>query len=171
MLRSKRAVDNQITILHGWYREQKQSNLTIAWKLTMYAHAETALQKRCRFGRCDSSCRSAGFHTLTERAVESTKSQAKAHRWCNRGCTAGFLVQRVSAGAVRRCTITPRGAVMIILVIIMIRICNNNNNLYAESGQTLGGSFSAVSKPNFTTKYLCENSRRDLHNTLRCTVL
>ena len=32
-------------------------------------------------------------------------------------------------------------------------ICNNNNDLYTESGQTLQGSFSAVSKPNFTSKY------------------
>ena len=30
-------------------------------------------------------------------------------------------------------------------------------------------SFSAVSKPNFTSKYTCESSRRDLHNTLLCT--
>ena len=51
-------------------------------------------------------------------------------------------------------------------------ICNNNNNdLYAESGQTLQGSFSAVSKPHFASKYSLESSRRDLHNALLCTVL
>ena len=33
------------------------------------------------------------------------------------------------------------------------------------------GSFSAVSKPNFASKYALENSRRDLHNALLCTSL
>ena len=37
--------------------------------------------------------------------------------------------------------------------------------------QTLKGSFSAVSKPNFASKYAFESSRRDLHNALLCTVL
>ena len=36
---------------------------------------------------------------------------------------------------------------------------------------TLKGSFSAVSKPNFASKYALESSRRDLHNALLCTVL
>ena len=35
----------------------------------------------------------------------------------------------------------------------------------------LHGSFSAVSKPNFASKYSLESSRRDLHNALLCTVL
>ena len=35
----------------------------------------------------------------------------------------------------------------------------------------LQGSFSAVSKPNFASKYSVESSRRDLHNPLLCTVL
>ena len=35
----------------------------------------------------------------------------------------------------------------------------------------LAGSFSAVSKPNFATKYALESSRRDLHNALLCTDL
>ena len=38
-------------------------------------------------------------------------------------------------------------------------------------GQTLEGSFSAESKPNFASKYAFESSRRDLHNALLCTVL
>ena len=33
------------------------------------------------------------------------------------------------------------------------------------------GSISAVSKPNFATKYSLESSRRDLHSALLCTVL
>ena len=33
------------------------------------------------------------------------------------------------------------------------------------------GSFSAVSKPNFVSKYALESSRRDLHNALLCTAL
>ena len=37
--------------------------------------------------------------------------------------------------------------------------------------QTLQGSFSAVSKPNFARKYAFESSRRDLHNALLCTAL
>ena len=41
----------------------------------------------------------------------------------------------------------------------------------AESGQTLQGSFSAVSKLNLASKYSLESSRRDLHNALLCTVL
>ena len=44
-------------------------------------------------------------------------------------------------------------------------------DLYAESGQTWKGSFSAVSKPNFASKYALESYRRDLHNALLCTVL
>ena len=44
-------------------------------------------------------------------------------------------------------------------------------DLYAESGQTLQGLFSALSKPNFASKYSLESSRRDLHNALLCTVL
>ena len=35
--------------------------------------------------------------------------------------------------------------------------------------QTLEGSFSAVSKLNFASKYSLESSRRDLHNALLCT--
>ena len=36
---------------------------------------------------------------------------------------------------------------------------------------TLQGSFSAVSRPNFASKYAFESSRRDLHNALLCTAL
>ena len=42
--------------------------------------------------------------------------------------------------------------------------------MYAESGQTLQGSLSAVSKPNFASKYSLESSRRDLHDALLSTV-
>ena len=38
---------------------------------------------------------------------------------------------------------------------------------HTESGQTLQGSFSAVLKPNFATKYSLESSRRDLTQALR----
>ena len=34
----------------------------------------------------------------------------------------------------------------------------------------LQGSFSAISKPHFASKYSLESSRRDLHNALLCTV-
>ena len=45
-------------------------------------------------------------------------------------------------------------------------------SLYNGSvGQTWQGSFSAVSRPNFATKYAFESSRRDLHNALFCTAL
>ena len=37
--------------------------------------------------------------------------------------------------------------------------------------RTLEGSFSAVSKPNFASKYAFESSRRDLHKALLCTAL
>ena len=37
--------------------------------------------------------------------------------------------------------------------------------------QTLQGSFSAVSKRNFASKYAFESSRRDLHNALLCTAI
>ena len=37
--------------------------------------------------------------------------------------------------------------------------------------RTSQGSFSAVSKPNFASKYSLESSRRDLHKALLCTVL
>ena len=42
---------------------------------------------------------------------------------------------------------------------------------YVKIKQTLRGSFSSVSKPNFATKYALESSRRDPHNALLCTVL
>ena len=35
----------------------------------------------------------------------------------------------------------------------------------------LEGSFSAVSEPNFASKYTFESSRRDLHNAFLCTAL
>ena len=38
-------------------------------------------------------------------------------------------------------------------------------------GQPLDGSFSAVSKSNFASKYALESSRRDLHNALLYTAL
>ena len=38
-------------------------------------------------------------------------------------------------------------------------------------GQTLEGSFSAVSTPNFANKYAFESSCRDLYNALLCTAL
>ena len=41
----------------------------------------------------------------------------------------------------------------------------------ARMRQTLPGSFSAVSKRNFASKYAFESSRRDLHNALLCTAL
>ena len=50
-------------------------------------------------------------------------------------------------------------------------VTNDLGDLYAESGQTLQGSFSAESKPNFASKYSLESSRRDLHNGLLCTVI
>ena len=40
---------------------------------------------------------------------------------------------------------------------------------FAGMRQTLQGSFSAVSKPNFARKYAFESSRRYLHNALLCT--
>ena len=55
-----------------------------------------------------------------------------------------------------------------------VAICNVAEHLgdpYAESGQTLQGSFSAVSKPKFASKYSLESSCRDLHNALLCTAL
>ena len=47
----------------------------------------------------------------------------------------------------------------------------NLGDLYAECGQTLQGSLTAVSKPNFASQYALESSRRDLHNALLCTAL
>ena len=50
-------------------------------------------------------------------------------------------------------------------------LSNYLGDLYSESGQIVQGSLSAVSKPNFASKYSFESSRRDLHNALLCTVL
>ena len=53
-----------------------------------------------------------------------------------------------------------------------LRVLNQDlGDPYAESRQTLQGSFSAVPKPNFARKYALESSRRDLHNVRLCTVL
>ena len=57
------------------------------------------------------------------------------------------------------------------LVEEVVFVLEDLGDLYAESGQTLQGSFSAVSKPNFASKYSFESSRRDLHNALLCTAL
>ena len=40
-----------------------------------------------------------------------------------------------------------------------------------SQSRDLQDSFSAVSKPNFASKYAFESSRRDLHNALLCTAL
>ena len=45
---------------------------------------------------------------------------------------------------------------------------HNLRDLYAESGQTLKGSFSAVSKLNFASKYTLESSRQ---RSTQCTPL
>ena len=50
-------------------------------------------------------------------------------------------------------------------------LIGNLGDLCTESGQTLQGSFSSVSKPMIATKYAFETSRRDLHNTLLRTAL
>ena len=55
--------------------------------------------------------------------------------------------------------------------LVALSYWSNLGDLYAESGQSLQGSFSAVSKPNFANKYSLESSRRDLHNALLCTAL
>ena len=49
--------------------------------------------------------------------------------------------------------------------------CFADDRLHRSIGQTLQGSFSAVSKSNFATKYAFESSRRDLQNALLCTAL
>ena len=51
------------------------------------------------------------------------------------------------------------------------RLTRNSVRRARLCGQTLEGSFSAVSKPNFASKYWLESSRRDLHNALLCTAL
>ena len=40
----------------------------------------------------------------------------------------------------------------------------NLRDRYTESGQTLQGSFAAVSKHNFASEYSCESTRRDLQS-------
>ena len=40
-----------------------------------------------------------------------------------------------------------------------------------DRANSLHGAFSAVSNPNFSSKYAFESSRRDLHNALFCIVL
>ena len=49
--------------------------------------------------------------------------------------------------------------------------CKNDRERAQKTLETLEGSLSAVSKPNFASKYMLESSRRDLHNALFCTVL
>ena len=50
-----------------------------------------------------------------------------------------------------------------------VRLQNSQN--LQKICKFLAGSFSAVSRPNFATKYAFESSRRDLHNALLCTAL
>ena len=51
------------------------------------------------------------------------------------------------------------------------RKLRNLGDLHTESGQTLQGAFSAVSKSSFATSDSLESSRRDLHDALRATAL
>ena len=53
----------------------------------------------------------------------------------------------------------------------IFKLSANLGDLYAESGQTLQGSFSAVSHPIFESNYSLKSSRRDLHNALLCIPL
>ena len=48
--------------------------------------------------------------------------------------------------------------VVLVLDAHVQRCVANLGDLYRESGQTSRGSFSAVSKPNFASKYSCESS-------------
>ena len=54
---------------------------------------------------------------------------------------------------------------------LVIGLLGHLGDLYAESGRTCKGSFSAVSTPIFASKYSLESSRRDLQNALLCAVL
>ena len=57
------------------------------------------------------------------------------------------------------------------LIEAMLAATFQDDGRRAAIGQTLEGSFSALSKPNFASKYAFESSRRDLHNALLCTAL
>ena len=64
-------------------------------------------------------------------------------------------------------TLSNRVAQRLLFSRLLIRMTGAEN----PPPQTLGGSLSAVSKPNFARKYSLESSRRDLHHALLCTVL
>ena len=64
-----------------------------------------------------------------------------------------------------------REEVEVVALLAALLVAADLGDLYAESGQTLQGSFSSISKPNFASKYSFESSRRDLHNALLSTAL
>ena len=65
-----------------------------------------------------------------------------------------------------------RASNSLLLILILIILCIPMLGLTQLSNYlTLKGSFSAVSKPNFASRYALESSRRDLQNALLCTVL
>ena len=87
------------------------------------------------------------------------------------GCWGFFVVARWSFS--KPWTSDRAGAVQLLELLrhaVAVGLAPGGSGL-AESGQTLQGSFSAVSKPNFASKHSLESSRRDLHNALLCTVL
>ena len=79
-----------------------------------------------------------------------------------------ILARNPGPDAVVRPLLIPGGSVIII-------ICTRRaGKLYEARPRLAGwlaGTSSAVSKPNFASKFSLESSRRDLHNALLCTVL
>ena len=57
-----------------------------------------------------------------------------------------------------------------VVVVLVNNLCWVKLNYLTTEYLTLKGSFSAVSKPNFTRKYELESSRPDLQNALLCTL-
>ena len=75
------------------------------------------------------------------------------------------------SGSTRPVSTAPRTRRAFEVISTALSIHPNGLGVLELGRQTLEGSFWAVSKPNFASKYAFESSRRDLHNALLCTAL
>ena len=151
-------------IVHFIIRSQKHQISRWRWWKSRKASGRPALrsEKRCPPGPLEAGCKHlAWINLLWTRLQEFSKSESQ---WIMNKIIIEY--RKIQKGSIRwkKYSRTTKFAQM-------LARSPDLRDLYAESGQTLQGSFSAVSKPNFERKYSLESSRRDLHNALLCTAL
>ena len=111
------------------------------------------------------NCQHPGHRWLTH---QSRRRPVRA-RFCKE-CSGGWRSRRsIESWRQLRQGVSPRGERHVVGPVRKIPMLGLTQLLAVYIYLTLKGSFSAVSKPNFASKYAFESSRRDLHNALLCT--